>query len=123
MLSKTEVDSLLQKIKNEVETKSYQLPVQNLSLAMADPEVASYVRGQGGYYYQFLALFTRYFQPKNIVELGNAYGVSTVMINSEMQPDAKLTSVDILKDQRYVPENLYNDKRVRFVHGDALDLN
>jgi hypothetical protein len=82
-----------------------------------------FVKGQGGFNYQFFALFTRYFQPKNILELGNLQGVSTVMIYSELPADAKYTTVDIVKDQCYVPEEIRKDSRVRFVYGDALDLN
>jgi len=123
MLTNLEIDSILKKIKQEVESRSYQLPQKYLQLTFKDPEMTSYVNGQGGFYHQFLALFTRYTQPENILELGNAFGVSTIMIASELLPNAKLTTVDILKDQRYVPEFVYKDNRIRFVYGDDLDLN
>ncbi len=124
MLEKQEVQELLQKIRGEIEGKRYQVPLNLLRLAQDDKLVMSYiVQGQGGFYYQFLPLFVRYFKPQNILELGNAYGISTVMMYSELPPQAKLTTVDIDKDQRYVPEEVFKDTRVRFVWGDALDLN
>lgn len=123
MISNQEVSAILQKIRTEVETGKYQLPLKLLRLAEKDETVMPFVRGQGGYNYQFFALFTRYFQPKNILELGNLYGVSTVMIFSELALEAKLTTVDIVKDQRHVPPEIYEDSRVKFIYGDVLDLN
>ncbi len=123
MFEKQEVQELLQKIRQEIERKTYVIPEKYFNLAIKDKEVMSYIHGQGGYYYQFLALFMRYFRPKNVLELGSAYGISTVMMYSELPLDARLTSVDIAKDQRYVPPEIFNDPRVRFVWGDALDLN
>src|SRR6266404_4160971 len=98
MLSQQEVTALLAKIRIEIEQGQYQLPMRLLRLAQNDETVMPFVRGRGGYNYQFFAMFTRYFQPKNILELGNLHGVSTVMIFSELLPGAKLTSVDIEKD-------------------------
>jgi predicted O-methyltransferase YrrM len=124
MFEKQEMQEQLKKIRGEIESKRYQIPLNLLRLVQNDKLVMSYItEGQGGFYYQFLALFVKYFKPQNILELGNAYGISTVMMYSELSPNAKLTSVDIDKDQRYVPEEIYKDSRVRFIWGDALDLN
>lgn len=124
MNSSQEISDILQKIKNDVSGGLYKLPHSLLGLAKNDPEIWSYIEGDGaGYYYKFLALFVKYFKPKNILELGNAYGVSTVMMYSELLPEAHITSVDIFKDQRYIPESVARDRRVRMVIGDALNLN
>jgi len=122
MLSYDEVSALLEKIKTELTEKKYELPLDLLRLAKNDETVMPFVRGKGGFNYQFFALFTRYFKPKNILELGNLHGVSTVMIFSELAQECELTSVDIVKDQRYVPQEIFKDSRVKFIYGDALDL-
>lgn len=45
-------------------------------------------------YYQWLAVLTRLLKPKQVVELGAAAGVSTIMIATELPQDAKFYSVD-----------------------------
>ncbi len=89
-----------------------------------DKEILGYVLngGEAGGYYHWLALLTRTMRPHRILELGNRYGVSTIMIYSELSQDSQLISVDILRDQRYVPKDMWQDPRVRFVFGDCLDL-
>lgn len=123
MLSQSEVTNLLEQIKGEITAGKYELPAHLLRLAENDQNVMPFVKGRGGYNYQFFALFNRYFKPKNILELGNLQGVSTVMMYSELASDATLTTVDIIKDQRYVPEEVFKDPRVKFVYGDGLNLN
>ena len=51
--------------------------------------------GKPNLYYQWLACLVRLLKPKQIVELGAASGISTLMMASEMLPDSKLYSVDI----------------------------
>lgn len=46
-------------------------------------------------YYQWLSCLVRYLKPKQIVELGAASGISTIMMATQMGKDAKLYSVDI----------------------------
>ena len=88
-----------------------------------DKEYLSYVlKGGAGGYYRWLALLTSLLRPHCILELGNRYGISTTMIWSELPEDSHLISVDIVRDQRYVPEEMWQDARVRFVFGDCLDL-
>lgn len=51
--------------------------------------------GRSNQYYQWLACLVRLVKPKQVVELGAASGISTIMMASELSPDAKLYSVDI----------------------------
>lgn len=51
--------------------------------------------GKPNLYYQWLACLVRLTKPKQIVELGAASGISTLMMASEMDKDAKMYSVDI----------------------------
>jgi cephalosporin hydroxylase len=46
-------------------------------------------------YYQWLACLTKLLKPKQVVELGAASGISTIMIATQLSPDAKFYSVDI----------------------------
>lgn len=50
--------------------------------------------GQSNLYYQWLACLTKLIKPKQVVELGAAAGISTIMIASELDKDAKFYSVD-----------------------------
>jgi len=121
------VERLLSTVEEEMRG-NYEPP--GLLLRKMDPQVPldreylGYVKngGMGGGYYRWLALLTRVMRPRRILELGNRYGVSTIMIYSELPQDSQLISVDILHDQRYVPEEMWQDPRVRFVFGDCLDL-
>jgi predicted O-methyltransferase YrrM len=73
-------------------------------------------------YYQWLTLLARQSGARTIVELGNRHGTSTVALYHGLQPDQTLYTIDVVKDQRYVPDVVFKDPRVRFVWGDALDL-
>ena len=119
-----DIESILRTIEGEV--KSYPTPTALLAKLSDDSEYGNGVKknltGWYGYYCQALSLMVRYFKPKNILELGNQLGVSTMMMYYEMAPDARMVTIDILKDQRFVPDEALNDTRVRFCIGDALDL-
>lgn len=121
-----DIDRLLTSIEAEVYRYS---PPQSLLQKMdpripLDREILSYVysTGEGGGYYRWLALLTRLMRPCRVLELGNRYGNSTIMIYSELPADSELISVDIDRDQRYIPEEMWQDPRVRFVFGNCLDL-
>lgn len=45
-------------------------------------------------YYQWLACLIRLLKPKQVIELGAAAGISTMMMATELDKDAKLYSVD-----------------------------
>lgn len=51
--------------------------------------------GSSNLYYQWLACLMKLLKPKQVVELGAAAGISTIMMARELDKDAKLYSVDI----------------------------
>lgn len=89
-----------------------------------DAEQLSYVvdGGKPGYYIHFLGHLVKNSDAKLILELGNRYGSSTLAMYSGLQKNQKLVTVDIERDQRYVPEEVFADERVEFVFGDCIDL-
>jgi len=93
----------------------------NLNLR-ADTEFLSYVNGTGGSYVKFLALLVRKLSPKNIVELGNREGISTLAIYDQLPADSHFTTIDIVEDQRYCPRAMFTDERVSFIFGDVCSL-
>jgi cephalosporin hydroxylase len=56
--------------------------------------------GQPNLYYQYLACLVRYLKPKQVVELGASIGVSTIMIATQLDDDAKFYSVDDASDYK-----------------------
>ena len=73
-------------------------------------------------YFPWLTLLAAHSDSKTIVELGNRYGSSTIALYHGLKPDQILFTVDIIKDQRYIPDVIFKDERVKFIFGDALDL-
>jgi predicted O-methyltransferase YrrM len=126
-IQKETVDNILAKIETEITSGQYQLPLRLMQKLESDNELArlnlSYINGQGGYYYQLLPLLVRYLQPRKILELGSSYGVSALMMYSELAEQSELVTLDIEKDIRFLPDEVLQDSRFRFVLGDDLDLN
>lgn len=121
-----EIESLLIKIKTEMET-NYSPPLHLFNKFDLnnpnDNEHYGYIQNvHVGGYYHWLALLVRYMKPRIILELGSRYGISTVMLYSELPVESQLISVDLEKDQRYVPDQMWEDKRVKFIYGNCLDL-
>lgn len=87
-----------------------------------DDEFLSYVNGVGGSYVKFLALLTKKLELKNIVELGNREGLSTLAIYDQLPSESSFTSIDIIEDVRYCPESMFSDPRVHFIIGDVCDV-
>ncbi len=73
-------------------------------------------------YLRFLPLLIRRLGLKHIVELGNREGLSTLCLFSALDAGSQLVTVDLVKDQRFCPDEMFRDSRVRFVHGDVADL-
>lgn len=88
-------------------------------------EILSYIMegGEAGGYHRWLALLVRNLKLKNILELGNREGASTILLYSELLSDGTLITVDNVHDQRFIPDVMWKDPKVRFVFGDCLDLN
>lgn len=117
---------ILRDIEEAIRSKQYTFP--DKLLRKMDPanefdaENLSYIYGVGGFYYQWLALLVCHLRPHCFLELGSRYGMSTMMIYSELPVDSRLITVDLIRDQRYVPDEMFNDPGVSFVYGDACDL-
>jgi len=78
--------------------------------------------GEAGGYHHWLTLLARQVGPALIVELGNRYGVSTIALYQGLSADSRLLTVDVVHDQRYVPEKIFQDPRVKFIFADCLDI-
>lgn len=72
-------------------------------------------------YYQWLACLMKLVKPKQVVELGAAAGISTILMATEMPKDSKLISVDIDPSLawKWMPDEY---PQVIKVLGDDLDL-
>lgn len=77
--------------------------------------------GQPQLYYQWLACLMRLLKPKQVVELGAAAGISTIMMASQLPKDSKLYSVDIDPDLAWKWMK-YEYPQVVKILGDDLDM-
>ena len=73
-------------------------------------------------YFPWLSGIVKEYDAKIILELGNRYGCSTIALFSGMNEDQQLISVDIVKDQRYLPDKIIESNNFKCVIGDCLDL-
>ena len=73
-------------------------------------------------YMHFLVHLAKLTDAKLIVELGNRYGLSTIALYHGMKADQRLVTIDTVKDQRYVPAEIFKDPRVTFVYGDCMQF-
>ncbi len=85
-------------------------------------EDLSYLNGRGGYYCKFLSLLVSKLNLKNVVELGSREGLSTLSIYAGLGQNSKFVTVDLIRDQRYLPQAIRHDERIRLVYGDVCDL-
>lgn len=92
---------------------------------MMDREHYGYLTkgGEAGGYFHWLTLLMQNSDAKLVLELGNRYGSSTIALYQGLKENQKVITVDIEKDQRYVPDEIMNDSRIKFVFGDCLNLN
>lgn len=122
-LSRDSVDRVIGEIKKEL--AGYAIDGKYLAKftdAPYDREVLGYIAGEGGAYLKFLSLLVRKLEPKNILELGNYGGASTLCIYAGMPLQSRFTTVDLVRDQRYCPDEMFKDARMNFVFGDVCDL-
>lgn len=97
--------------------------VSNRSLfRLLDEEYSNYLNGEGGYYYRWLAGAVNAMQPRRILELGSYTGGSILCMLQELGQSSELISVDMEKDLRFCPPEVFDDVRIRFVFGNDLDL-
>lgn len=77
-------------------------------------------KGSGKYLY-FMHLLTKHSDRfKNIVELGNREGLSTLAVATALSPGQHFMSIDIIKDLRFVPNNIRESPQITFLFGDCL---
>lgn len=123
-MTSSDVEKTIAEITSEL--KTFQIKESNLTRFKKDDpidaEYLTYVNGVGGSYVKFLALLTKKLQPKNIVELGNREGLSTLAFYDQLPVNATFTTIDIIDDVRYCPEKMFTDPRVSFITGDVASL-
>lgn len=121
--SSSTIENVIKRISQHI--TDYQIDpglLSKFSKSAEDQTFLSYLNGHGGYYIKFLSLLVKELGLKNIVELGNREGLSTIGIYTSLSAESRFTTIDIVKDQRFCPDQMFNDKRVNFVHGDVCDL-
>lgn len=81
----------------------------------------SYMEGHGGYYIPFLKYLVEVLKLKTVVELGNQTDMSTVAIYDSVRKilGSCFYSVDIEKDQRFCPEEMFKNPQMHFLFGDV----
>lgn len=84
----------------------------------------SFIEGQGGYYVKFLKYLVENIKPRTIVELGSQKGFSTLSIYDALKNiDSHFYTIDLEKDQRYCPDEMFKDTKVSFLFGDVCSVN
>jgi hypothetical protein len=122
-LNKEKVEKAIHETVNEV--RSVRVSSKALSkfgTSKMDALFQSYIDGELSLYLKGLPLLIKKLGLKNIVELGNREGVSTVCLWDTLASDANLTTIDIEKDQRFCPEEMFRDPQINFIFGDVCDL-
>ncbi|MCX6716551.1 MAG: hypothetical protein NTV72_01360 [Candidatus Taylorbacteria bacterium] len=123
-LTKEKIEKAISEIRKEI--KNFQISKKALvkfTDSETDKEFLSYIDGVGGYALKFLPSIIEKLGIKSVLELGNKEGVSTLCIWDHLPKDGKMITVDIDKDQRYCPDAMFKDPRVKFVFGDVSNPN
>ena len=120
-LTKEKIDSHIEQYKKDVKDFSIsKKATSKFSASEIDQEWLSYIDGENiGHYLKFIPYTMKKFGVRNAMELGNREGLSTVCTWDGLAHDGRFISVDIEKDLRYCPEDMFHDKRVDFVYGDV----
>mgnify|MGYP003435157583 CR=1 FL=1 len=122
-IDKGKIDQIISSFKEEKD----QLKISSDLLVKFDTGNAehvaclSYLNGTGGYYMLFLKYLIEKLELRNVIELGNQTGMSTVAMYDAIRKDTakKLYTVDIEKDQRFCPDEMHISKNVSFIFGDV----
>jgi predicted O-methyltransferase YrrM len=123
-MNENTINNLIAEIKNEIPDFNISKDhLEKFTESKTDQEFLSYLNGVGGNYIKFLSLLVNKIKFKNIVELGSREGLSTLAIYDQLPRNSKFATIDIVKDQRYCPESMFNDERVSFIFGDVCSLN
>lgn len=119
-LTRETVDQAISEIKKEIKD----FPISRKALGKFKDDEVDYIYStsinvEGNYYLKFIPAILKKLQLKNILELGNREGFSTLCIWDHLPSDGIFTSVDIVKDLRFCPKELFEDSRLRLVYGDV----
>lgn len=83
----------------------------------------SFINSENQHYITFLNYIVKQIKPKNIVELGNREGLSTIALyDAAKEVGSDFYSIDIEEDQRYCPPQMFNDSQMHFLFGDVCSL-
>ena len=88
----------------------------------------SFFEGKDGgeYYLKFLKHIIKECRPKTVIELGNREGLSTLAIYEALkelpQFAGNFYTIDIIKDQRYCPDQMFTDRSTHFLFGDVCSI-
>ncbi len=122
-MNRDSIESIISSFKKEKDSLSISKDLlQNFNLSIKEHrECLSYMHGVGGYYIPFLKYLIEKLKLENVVELGNQTGMSTVAMYDAVRkiPSALLYSIDIEKDQRFCPDQMFKDPQMRFLFGDV----
>ncbi len=123
MLTKTTVDQALHEIEKEVRHSTIsKKALVKFTDSKEDKRFFSYFNGSEDHYHKALPLIINKLHLKNILELGSREGISTLCMWDKLPTDSILTTIDIIRDQRYCPDEMFTDKQVKFIFGDVCDL-
>ena len=110
--------------KNDDSFTKFSLTNSQLDLLKTNQECWGYYRDiprASGRYFYLLHLLTQHDDMiLNIVELGNREGLSTLAISTALSNKQKFTSIDIIRDLRYVPSDIKQKSNIEFIIGDCL---
>lgn len=83
----------------------------------------SFINSKDQHYLTFLNYLVKQVKPKNIVELGNREGLSTIALyDAAKETGSDFYSIDIEKDQRYCPLYMFSDNQMHFLFGDVCSF-
>ena len=123
-MDKLSGEKYLKKLHEEVISAGRQYELPRHLLSRVNDEYLGYLQQtEGNFYYQWLALLVKIVKPKQVLELGNSHGLSTLMMFSELLNTASLISCDVVKQLDFIPPHVFNDSRLKFYFGNDLNLN
>lgn len=96
VLGKFELSEISDVLKNVPQEWQESIHMQYVT----DPEIS-----KASVYYKWLYCLVKHVKPKQIVELGGAQGVSSLMMSAAMPAKCKLFSVDLVDDWRVLPSD------------------
>lgn len=93
-----------------------------LSEVTSPEEFLKFQTMHGNQYYRYLNGLVRELAPKRVLELGTDIGSSALFMMLALPPDSSLTTVEWSEYPRRSLIPFLEDRRLRVVHGDDLDL-